>query len=345
MTKKVTLHDVAERVGVSTQTVSRVVNHKPEVAPDTRERVQEVLDELGYHRRPITRSERAVPPVIGLVIPFEPDALFADPHLLGVIHGIDREVNLRGHGLLLSTARSGSNADYGGVMTTAARSLLGADWIKGAILESGCTDEDEALMLDQAYPVVVVGYSGCGLPAVHPDDEGGAYNLTQHLLALGHRRIGIIRGPEGLLAMDARMRGYLRAFRDAGLPCRDGLMTHGDFTMESGYAGAGVLMDQGEPPTAIFAFNDRMALGVLAWLRERGLRVPDDVSVAGFDGIADGELSTPTLTTVGIFSVELGQRVASLLFEMLSGRAIQAPVIFPTRLLVRSSTGVAPHRA
>jgi DNA-binding LacI/PurR family transcriptional regulator len=187
---------------------------------------------------------------------------------------------------------------------------------------------------------VVTGYTQTSLPSIHPDDEGGAYVLTQHLIALGHRRIGLIGGQTTTYpGMRARRHGYERAFCDARLPINPTYFTPGDFTPDSGAAGAVQLMQLPAPPTALFALNDRMALGAIRWLREHGYSVPGDISVAGFDDIANTELSHPPLTTVHLPSEELGRRAATMLFDLIEGyQSDIGEVTLPCRLVIRDST-------
>jgi DNA-binding LacI/PurR family transcriptional regulator len=329
----VTIEQVAARAGISRQTVSRVINDKPEVAPATRARVLEAIDALNYQpsraARVLAKRHTAI---IGLVIPFDPDFLFTDSHLMQIIHGVDREITHRDHSLLLSTPVSRDRP------LSAAERLTKDRLVDGVIVEGGLGDGGARLLADKGYHVVVVGYTDADIPSVHPDDYGGAYNLTQHLLALGHRRVGAICGPDSI-AMACRCRGYERACVDAGLACDPQLMTQGDFTYPSGYDATEHLMRRPRPPTAIFAFNDRMALGAMSWLREHGYTVPDCVSVVGFDDNPQSELADPPLTTVRIFSADLGRRASELLFDLMEGSELPAAeVVLPCQLVVRQST-------
>jgi DNA-binding LacI/PurR family transcriptional regulator len=337
VSKRVTIKMVAAHAGVSHQTVSRVINDKPGVAPETRARVLASIEALNYQPSLAARvlSKRHMS-VIGVVIPFDPDFLFSDPHLLQVIHGIDREITLRDYSLLLSTPRSTHKP------ASAYHRLLKERLVDGVIVEGGMGEAGVQLLVDKGYPVVMVGYSASGIPSVHPDDEGGAYTLTQHLLALSHRRIGVIAGPD-YLATKARWRGYERAFLDAGLDTDPALLIHGDFTSHSGYEGVAHLMQRPDSPSAIFAFNDRMAMGAIRWLREHGYVAPGDVSVVGFDDVPMAELFDPPLTTVRLFSADLGRRAVTLLFDLIDGNPPPTTeVVLPSRLIVRRSTTVAP---
>jgi DNA-binding LacI/PurR family transcriptional regulator len=165
--------------------------------------------------------------------------------------------------------------------------------------------------------------------------------LAQHLVALGHRRIGIINGPESNLAMQARWHGYERALLDAGITPDLNLVVHGDFTSPSGYKAAESLMGRADKPTAIFAFNDSMAMGAIRWLNEHNYDVPDDISVGGFDDTPSAENFNPPLTTVHQYSYDLGQRAADVLIDLIDGQPPHTTeIILPSYLVVRRSTAV-----
>ncbi|MEV1173582.1 substrate-binding domain-containing protein, partial [Nonomuraea sp. NPDC049784] len=272
--------------------------------------------------------------VVGLVVPHDPGFALANDHLIRLIAGAEQELAARGYGLLLSTREPSGGA------ASAYRRFDRRRLVDGLLVEAGAGVRALPELVALGYPAVVIGYAEDALTMVHPDDEGGAYAVTQHLLALGHRRIGVVNGPpENRLAMAARMRGVERAFRDARLGLPAELTVHGDFTAESGYGAAARLFDHPEPPTAVFAFNDGMALGVCRWLREHGRAVPGEVSVAGFDDTSAAALSDPPLTSVALQSVDLGRRAAQILLDVLEGRRPPGDrTVMASRLVVRAST-------
>jgi DNA-binding LacI/PurR family transcriptional regulator len=335
-----TMRDVATRAGVSHQTVSRVVNGEPTVTEPVRERVLAAIASLGYRPSAGGRAmARGRTEVVALVVPHAAGFTFANDHLMRLIGGAEQEVAARGYGLLLSTREPGGDA------TSAFNRFDRRRLVDGLLVEGGPGLLGLSGLLAQGYPAVVIGYADDDLPMVHPDDEGGAYAVIQHLLALGHRRIGIVNGPpENHLAMAARVRGVERAFADAHLQPGSDLTARGDFTVESGHAAAAQLFDRSEPPTAVFAFNDGMALGVLHWLREHGHAVPGDVSVAGFDDISAAAVSDPPLTTVALQSIDLGRRAAQLLLDHLNGKPLtDHRTIVPSRLMVRFHRPATSH--
>jgi DNA-binding LacI/PurR family transcriptional regulator len=339
MSGRPTMRSVAEHAGVSHQTVSRVVNGDPTVTDAVRERVVAAMTELGYRPSAGGRAmARGRTEVVGMVIPHDPGFAFANDHLIRMMTGAEQELAARGYGMLLSTRETSKDP------ASAYRRFDRRRLVDGLIVEGGGGTAALPHLVELGYPVVVIGYTEDDLPMVHPDDEGGAYAVTQHLLALGHRRIGVVNGPpESRLAMDARLRGVQRAFRDARIEPGPDLMAHGDFTFESGYAAAQHLMGPTDPPTAIFAFNDAMALGVLRRLRENGRNVPGDVSVAGFDDTSAAVLGETPLTSVALQSVDLGRRAAQILLDLLDGNTTHNDeTIMAGRLMVRASTAPPP---
>ncbi|MGZ0147796.1 LacI family DNA-binding transcriptional regulator [Kribbella sp. WER1] len=329
MAGRPTMRDVAAAAGVSHQTVSRVVNDEQSVTEPVRERVRAAIAQLGYRPSAGGRAmARGRTEVVALVVPHAAGFTFGNDHLMRLIGGAEQEVAARGYGLLLSTREPGGDA-LSAFTRFDRRSLVDGFLVEGGAGLTGLSD-----LLLQGYPAVVIGYADDDLPMVHPDDEGGAYAVVQHLLALGHRRIGIVNGPtENHLAMAARLAGVERAFADAHVARDPSLADRGDFTTESGYAAAARLLTRADPPTAIFAFNDGMALGVLQRLREG----TTEVSVAGFDDTAAA--SATGLTSVALQSQDLGRRAAQILLDQLNGKPpAERRTIVPSRLMVRSST-------
>jgi DNA-binding LacI/PurR family transcriptional regulator len=352
--KRITIKDVAAHAGVSHQTVSRVLNAKDGVSEDTRCRVQEAITELGYHPNLAARGlSKQRTYCIGLVVPYSPDYLFSDPHLLQFICGVDHIASQRGFNLLLSTSQDGHPTPTLKATPqenlSAYERLVRAVHVDGVIVVETIASHTGIELLDShGYPWVTLGY-GIGRrasQAVHADDRGGARQATMHLLSLGHRRIGVISGPvHGLVAIEERLAGCRQALEDHDLALDPKLLVHGDYTLRSGYQAAQLLMAVQPPPTAIFALNDRMALGAIRYLSAHGWRVPEDISVVGFDDIPFddipiAEVFDPSLTTVRQPALEMGHQAARLLFDLIEGHApATEPIVLPTELVVRSSTG------
>lgn len=332
-----TIDEIARLAQVSPATVSKVLNNRPYVSTTTRARVERVIAETGFvpsqRARGLSKRQSFI---LGLLIPYTSDQLFADPHLLEIMRGIEAEANARDYNLLLSTARAPLDA------ADAFARLLRGDVIDGAIVVETLDIRPFAEALArQPAPWVVVGYPGqAAIAAVHADDFGGALAATGHLLALGHRRIGVISSSPRPYALEERLRGVRAALATAGLQLDEGLIVTGDFSIESGESGAGALLAAAEPPSAIFALNDRMALGAVRAAWERGLSVPGELSVVGFDDIALATLLTPPLTTVRQPGYALGEAAARALFALLDGEGAPLPVTLPTELIIRGTTAM-----
>jgi DNA-binding LacI/PurR family transcriptional regulator len=335
--KRVTIKDVAAQAGVSHQTVSRVINNHVHVTETTRSRVKLAIDSLNFRPNLAARSlpsHRSF--VIGLIIPYEADYLFRDPHLLAQISGIDAEANANGYNLLLSTA---GNSNSG---LEAYERFLRNQVADGAlVIETAASQSGSELLTRHDYPFVSLGYDQhLNAYFVHSDDLAGAKDATDYLLQKGHTRIGVINGPStgAVAALQQRLIGHQHALAQHNLPFDPNLMVYGDYTRAGGQTAAEQLLALAQPPTAIFAFNDRMAVGAIRSLRRVGLRVPEDVAVIGFDDIPTAADFTPALTTVSQPARKMGQVAAQMLFKLIAGKpSAKREVVLPAHLVVRQS--------
>lgn len=331
-----TIDEIARLAQVSPATVSKVLNNRPYVSVETRARVEQVIAETGFvpsqRARGLSKRRSFI---LGLVIPYTSDQLFADPHLLEIMRGIESEASRREYNLLLSTARAPAEA------VSACVRLLRSDVIDAAIVvETLDLQPFTEALAGQAAPWVVIGYARQGaVQSVHADDYGGALAATHHLLSLGHRRIGLISSSPRPFALDERLRGIRAALAQAGLALDEQLIAIGDFSSESGEHAGHALLTRDDPPSAIFALNDRMAFGVLRAATRLGLTVPGDLSLVGFDDISQAALLTPALTTVRQPGFAMGAAAARLTFALLNGAADELPTAIPTELIVRGTTG------
>jgi LacI family transcriptional regulator, galactose operon repressor len=336
---RATIRDIADRAGVSIATVSRVLNGRPDVAAETREAVLEVARQLRFSTNRSARSlSGGRTGLIGVTIPIVHAAYFAfilsgaaealyEEDLRAVLcptqHEHDREVDLLGR--LMHGTTDGA--------------LL--------MLPSETPEELDALR-DFGYPFVVVDARAPlheGIPAVTAANASGAKQAIAHLLDHGHRRIGVITGPRSWNASNERLIGYHAALAGAGLVPDPQLEVEGDFEHETGYAGGMKLLALPDPPTAIFAFNDDMAVGALNAALQRGLRVPEDLSIVGFDDSVQAQNVSPKLTTVYQPLAEMGRMAVSLLTRILEGQRLEAVrVELGTRLIVRGTTGPVTSR-
>lgn len=324
------MHDVARLAQVSHQTVSRVLNGHPNVRPATRDRVLEAIRKLDYHpnttaRALVTRRARAVG-----VISFDTRLYGPASTLLAIEHA----ARVAGYTVTLT-----SIATLDGPSIRAAVSGLAGQAVDGAIVIAPSERAARALNdLRPGLPVVAVeaGY-GDGVPVVSVDQFSAARLATEHLLRLGHRRVVHVAGPSDWIEARERMEGWRAALGEAGVAAQP--VVRGDWSPESGYR-AGLELAGRRGVTAIFAANDEMALGIMHALYERGVRVPDDVSIVGFDNIPAAAFLTPALTTVHQNFDEVGRRGLKLLIDIMDGDPdeVVVPERIPAELVVRQST-------
>lgn len=335
--QRTTIKDVAARAGVSYQTVSRVLNDKGEVAAETRDRVQAAIDELNYRPSAIARSlvsQRTH--VLGL---FTAD--FSDYTHARVIEGAEAEARRQGYLIFVSGGDRGPDGE------PLNSPLLSQHQTEGLLIVYHGSDRDTGALFERVspeLPVVTIGY-GRDLPRVVSvgiaNVQGGRL-ATAHLLAFGRRRVAHISGPRQFYASQERYAGYAQALTAADRGVDQRLIAAGDWTSASGYAAMLGLLDRARFD-AVFVQNDRMAMGALQALRERGLRAPDDIAVVGFDDIPSTPYFDPPLTTIHQPTYELGQAAAQTLIAMLHGAPPPPePIRLTTHLVIRQSCGAAP---
>ncbi|MBF4608990.1 LacI family DNA-binding transcriptional regulator [Curtobacterium sp. VKM Ac-1393] len=330
---RVTIGDVARAAGVSIPTVSKVINQRDGVAAATMTRVQQVVADLGYETSLVARSLRSSRTgVLGILVPeFEPFST-------ELLRGISSATTGTGYELLA----------YAGLMTGADRpgwerrslSRLSGTLIDGAIVVTPTT-----ALSSSSIPVVAIDpHTGPeGHATVDADNEGGAVQAVEHLLALGHTRIAHLRGRADLASAQLREAGYRSALTAAGIVVDERLVRDGDYQEEQSASAARDLLTLVARPTAVFAANDSSAIGVLRAATDLGLRVPEDLSVVGFDDVPQASITVPPLTTVSQPLAELGSRAVELLLTMLRGEAATDHVRLSTTLRVRSSSGPVPR--
>ena len=342
----VTIYQVAAEAGVSIGTVSRVLSNPAKVSEATRTRVLKAIEDLNYAPSMAARGlTKGNTHIVGLLVPYTPAQLFDDPHLLNCIQGIEEALNENDWNLLLATATREHDP------SSSYDRLLRSRYIDGAVVIE--TRESEAVSLhsqleQQHFPWVVLGYPVGIIPchAIHSDDFQGAQAMTQHLIKLGHTRIGVISADPRPIGFEERLRGHKQILTYHGLPFDENMLVYGNMTIESGYQAAEQLFGrkQEDQPTAIFALNDRMALGAIQWVQEHGLKVPQDISIVGFDDISDAVRATPKLTTVRQSSRQIGYDAVKLLFQLIKGEKPPIRMVIGVELMVRDSSGPAPNR-
>ena len=328
--KSVTIQDVARAAGVSVSTVSRVLNDKDDVAPDTYQKVRDVIAELGYTSSLAAKSLRSRRTgVIGLIMPD-----LEDSFCIQAMKGIHQAIVALDYDLIAFT--SGSIKKH----SKAEREQHYVSLLNGSLTDGIIVVTPAATSFSTAAPLVAIDPNNhCpDCLAVIAKNHAGALAAMEYLIDLGHRRIGFIGGRPDLLCAQQRLQGYEAALRQAGIAPNPDLITTGDFTPTTGRDCAQRLLSLAEPPTAIFAANDQSAIGAIEAARAAGRRVPDDLSVVGFDNIPEVAYFDPALTTVDQFIVKMGYVATEMLIRLIQGeRAENNLYEMPTQLVVRDS--------
>ena len=327
---RATLAEIAAEAGVSLPTVSKVVNGHAGVAATTRAQVERVLSERRYQRPGSRRSRQA-----GLI-----DVVFNgldSPWAVEILRGAEEWCSAHGVAVAVSAVR------HSGTTHASWSSALASHKTDGVLLvTSKLTARQLRQLREEDIPLVVidpVNLPEPDLPGVGATNVAGGIAATDHLIACGHTRIAAIGGPEGYLCSHARLDGYRSALERADLRYEPELVRHGDFHYEGGFLRAGSLLDLADPPTAIFAGSDQQALGVYEAARQHGLRVPQDLSVVGFDDLPISQWSSPPLTTVRQPLAEMGRVAAEMLGTLVGGLTLLGHRIeLATELVVRAST-------
>lgn len=333
----VTITDVARHAGVSTMTVSRALNNTGYVAEGTRQRVLAAVENLGYVVNASARSLKGGRTnVLGMVVGDLSLQFFTE-----IVRGASDAARDAGLNLLLYTTASRPEQERSSV------AALTSGLSDGLIIVLPRNPEAYLKQLEASrVPVVLINHREVDthLPSVGADNYEGARAAAEHLVALGHRRIGFITGTTHSDQSHERERGYREVLEGAGL---EHLVVPGDFTQPRGFAAAHELLALREPPTAVFAGNDLSAFGVIEAVKDRGLSVPGDVSVVGFDDIPMASQVHPALTTVRHPLHDLGEAAVRLLLRLLSGlelRAEEAQLELASELIVRASTAPPAER-
>lgn len=323
--------DVALKAGVSIATVSRVVNESDhKVNPTTREKVLAAIKELDYRPNALAKGLLMKKTMtIGIIIPD-----ISNPYYAEIVRGIQDTADLAGYAALIH------NTDGKQERIIRHIYLLREKSVDGVIFCGGIINWYETLSIlkELKERVVVVGRHEVDFPAVMVDNMGGATQAVQHLIELGHRRIGCIGGPEGSPTAADRVTGYRNALARNGIAFNECLVKRGTWNPESGYLLARELLKEPERPTALFSANDQMAFGAIKAARELGLNVPENLAVVGFDNVPTGSYFDPPLTTVEIPMYDIGVASMRMLIALLSGEPFEKLRLFNAKLLVRGST-------
>lgn len=332
-----TMHiaQVASLAGVSIATVSRALGNPERVNAATRERVLEVVRQTGYTPNIAGRNLRAARSMMVLIVV----PTFITPFFSDLLLGVDRALSTRGFGLLISNLFADAGKERRLV------DLVLAGQADGVLLLHGKVPQGATMSLaDAGVPMVAVGVpvEGRDLPAVLVQDREGGAAVARHLLELGHRRFGYVTGPPGNFNDSERWAGFVSTLVEAGIGAESVARYYGNFHVESGVAAGRHFLASANRPTAVFATSDMMAIGFMRALHQAGLTIPDDVSIAGFDGIDFADYCEPPLTTVRQPRGAMGREAAELLIRLIRGEPVAADA---TRLRLEITLRIADSTA
>lgn len=326
------MRDVAEQAGVSVTTVSHVINNSRPVNPETRTRVENAMQVLGYQPNVLARSlRRGITNTIGVILPDN-----ANPYFAEVVRGIEDTSFSRGYSVIL--CNSDNDLDKERLYTN----VLIEKQVDGIIfVAAGLSAENIQNLQKRGVPSVLVDRQvpGVQLDSVFANNQQGGYLATRHLIDLQHTLIACIAGPQGVRSSSERIAGYRKALETAGLRFDPDWVLEGDFQYQSGYAAAKYLSEQESRPTAIFSCNDLMAIGAYRYAHEHHIHIPQEFSIIGFDDIRLAEYTNPPLTTIRQSKDLMGSRAAELLLERIANQDLETrQEIIDIQLVVRDST-------
>ena len=335
MAQRITMSDVAQEAGVSLMTVSRVVNGKGEISPETRKRIQNVIEKLGYRPSGIARSLAGGQTfTIGLIVPD-----IANPYFSGIAHGVASVANVEGFGVLLCDCEEDTSLEL------TMLDVLDEKRVDGVIVAAPRTTSEELLpILARHQNVVVVNrlfdteYKPTASGYVLNNDKTGAYLITQHLLRREHQTIGFLAGPASSYGSIRRMVGYTTALKENNIEVNPDIVRHCIPTVEGGRDATKQLIQEHPEITALFCFNDLVAIGALQCCHSLDLSVPDDLAIIGYDDIPMASWVTPTLTTCKVNFEDMGKAATHLLISHINNCAGECDnSVLEPQLIIRDS--------
>ncbi|EJJ0291049.1 DNA-binding transcriptional regulator CytR [Salmonella enterica] len=328
-----TMKDVALKAKVSTATVSRALMNPDKVSQSTRSRVEQAALEVGYFPQSMGRNvKRSESRTILVIVPD-----ICDPFFSEIIRGIEVTAAEQGYLVLIGDCAHQNQKEKTFL------NLIITKQIDGMVLLSSRLPFDASVEEQRNLPPMVMSNEFAPeleLPTVHIDNLTAAFNAMNYLLDLGHKRIGCIAGPEDMPLCHYRLQGYVQALRRSGIMVDPHYIARGDFTYEAGANALKQLFEQPLPPTAVFCHSDVMAL---SWAKRQGLKVPDDLSIIGFDNIALAEFCDPPLTTVAQPRFDIGREAMLLLLDQIQGQNVSSGSrLMDCELIIRGSTRALP---
>jgi LacI family transcriptional regulator len=325
-----TIQDVAREAGVSVSTVSRVLNGKDDVASETCEKVLGVIAELSYASSLAARGMRSRRTnVIGLIMPD-----VASPYCIEVMRGVNQAIAQSNYDLIVYT--TGDVRKYG----TADQERRYVSLLNGSITDGVIVVTPAATAFSTDAPVVAIdpNNESPDCPSIIATNRAGALAAMTYLTGLGHRRIGFITGRLELVSASRRLRGYQEGLAASGIPLDEELVQISDYTTETAAERTRKLLTMANPPTAIFASNDMSAIGVYQAAQEVGVRIPEDLSVVGFDNLRESTYLKPALTTIDQFISEMGSLATEMVVKLIKGETLERNLHkIPTQLVIRES--------
>jgi LacI family transcriptional regulator len=335
----VSIKDISKHVGLSISTVSKALNGYSDIAAETRALVLKATEELGYHPNTAARNlRRQRTEKIGVVYP---SYAFESEIMMGFFRGLVLAAQQHGYNLILYTA---PEAD-----SEALKQICRSREVDGMILMgtsvAGVLPASIDLLNRENIPFVVLGHpvptrdsSKQGVSFIASDNEAGIQSLMKHLLGLGHTRIAYIARSDDTENNAARFQAYKECLKNAKLPFRSDYVVEAPFSPYSGMSAMRVLLELPQPPTAVVAFNDHIAIDACRAALEHGLNVPKDIAVAGYGNIPSTLITTPAITTVAVPLKEMGEAALETLLKTIEAGVVQKSQVFPTQLVVRAST-------
>jgi LacI family transcriptional regulator, repressor for deo operon, udp, cdd, tsx, nupC, and nupG len=328
----VRIKDVAKLANVSTATVSRVLRNADNVTEETRKRVLEAIEKLNYQPNVLGRYLRRMETETVLVV--VPD--ITNPFFSKVLRGIESVAIKNGYQVLLGDTQNNVRLEEEYL------NLLRQKQVDGTIFLTARISRDLIEEMSRQFPVVLACeyFEGAKIPTVSIDNISSARKATEHLIKLGHRRIAHLSGPMNIILSRDRLRGYQQAMMQYELDIDPVLIQEGDFSYELGYNLTLKLLALKNPPTAIFAANDEMAIGAIKAIRDCSLRVPEDIAVVGFDDIKIASIFEPNLTTISQPMFEIGEKAMNLLLQLIEGNELdKRQFVLEDTLIIRDSCG------
>ncbi len=329
----VTIKDIAKEANVSIATVSRVINNKSEgVGKETREKIRKIIKDLNYYPNRVARGMVTKQSnILGLILPDISNPFFPD-----LVRGVEDTASKSGYNIVLCNADNNKDKEASYIRVLKENNAAGIFYI--SVIKKN--DNNLKLLVDGKIPFVLMDrrINIENVPKVYTDNVTGMYEMADYLIKNGHRRIAYISGPKHNSSSDQRLKGYKKALSDTGITIDPDIIKVGDYKLESGRQHMQALIDEGNNFTAVACANDMMAVGALEVLKHKGIKVPQEISITGYDDIFMASVTSPKLTTVAQPKYKMGCIAAELLIKLVQGRQIsRKEIILKPSLAIRES--------